>query len=372
MKAEWALKTFDDVLEIRNGKNQREVESESGEFPIFGSAGNVMGYATSYICEAGTTIIGRKGNINTPIFATTKFWNVDTAFGLAAKPCLNDKFLFYYCLSYDFSLLNRGTTIPSLVKSELLHIQIPLPPLPEQHRIVTLLDQAFDQIATAKANAEANLRNARALFESHLQGVFERRGDGWEIKSLKELTTTLGDGLHGTPIYSEDGDYHFINGNNLMDGKIEFKLSTKKVSIDEFIKYKKNLTDRTILVSINGTLGNVAFYNGEKVILGKSACYFNLKSGIEKNYIKHLLLSPYFFDYAHREATGATIKNVSLKTMREFDIPLPPLIEQQKIVFELDSLNVKIQRLEALYQQKLTALEALKKSLLHQAFSGLL
>jgi type I restriction enzyme S subunit len=123
MKSGWKTKCFDDVLEIRNGKNQRAVESDQGKYPIYGSAGNVMGYATSYICEAGTTIIGRKGNINTPIYSETCFWNVDTAFGLVAKAELDKRFLYYFCLSYDFSLHNRGTTIPSLVKSDLLQIR---------------------------------------------------------------------------------------------------------------------------------------------------------------------------------------------------------------------------------------------------------
>ena len=184
-KAGWETKTFGKVLKIRNGRNQREVESADGEFPIYGSAGNVMGIATDYICEAGTTIIGRKGNINSPIYADTRYWNVDTGFGLAAKAGMDSRFLYFFCLSYDFSAHNRGTTIPSLVKSELLNISIPVPPLDEQQRIVGLLDEAFEGLATAKANAEKNLQNARALFESHLQSVFTQRGPGWRSGSLK-------------------------------------------------------------------------------------------------------------------------------------------------------------------------------------------
>ena len=176
---------------------------------------------------------------------------------------------------------SQGAAIQNVASVKILkEIEIPLPPLHEQQRIVALLDEAFAAIAQAKANAEQNLKNAKELFESYLKTVFDNKDDSWEEKTLKELTTHLGDGLHGTPKYTIDGDYHFINGNNLKDGVIEFKSSTKKVSIEEFNQHKKNLTDRTILVSINGTLGNIAFYNNEKIILGKSACYFNMKENV--------------------------------------------------------------------------------------------
>jgi type I restriction enzyme S subunit len=367
----WEVKKFNDVLNIRNGRNQRDVKSETGAYPILGSAGNVMGYANSYICEAGTTIIGRKGNISNPIYVNTPFWNVDTAFGLSPKTGLHHKFLYFYCLNYDFAALNRGTTIPSLVKTELLEITIPIPPLPEQQRIVDILDEAFAGIDTAIANTQQAISNAKELFDTELNRIFSQRGEGWEVKTIKELTTVLGDGLHGTPKYTNNGEYYFINGNNLTDGLIELKENTKRVSVDEYNKYKKNLTDRTVLVSINGTLGNVAFYNGENIILGKSACYFNLKDNINKHFVKYVLTSPYFLKYAHKEATGATIKNVSLKTMREFIVSFPDSIhEQQRIVAKLDSLKEQTQALTDVYQQKLAALQELKQSLLHKAFTG--
>ena len=285
----------------------------------------------------------------------------------------SNKYLYYLTKTAFFKdSLNSHLTgqQPNYGYSHYSKIQIPLPPLLEQKRIVAILDEAFAAIAKAKANAEQNLKNSKELFESYLQGVFENKGDGWEKRTLKELTSHLGDGLHGTPKYTTEGDYYFINGNNLTDGVIEFKSSTKRVSFEEYNKHKKNLTDRTILVSINGTLGNVAFYNNEKIILGKSACYFNMKDGIDKNYIKYVLSSSYFLKYAHKEATGATIKNVSLKTMREFIVPLPSLKQQQVIVQNLDALSDETKKLEAIYQQKINDLEELKKSVLQKAFSG--
>ncbi|MBL7691331.1 MAG: restriction endonuclease subunit S, partial [Flavipsychrobacter sp.] len=192
MREGWEVTHLGDVIDIRNGKNQKDVISDSGDYPIMGSAGTVMGYATDFICEAGTTIVGRKGNISKPIYVSERIWTVDTAFGFYPKneTVIDKKFIFYLCLNIDFESMNRGTTIPSLVKTDLQKIEIPLPPLAEQQTIVSILDEAFAAIAKAKAKAEQNLKNARELFESYLQGVFENRGEGWEEKTLKEIGVT--------------------------------------------------------------------------------------------------------------------------------------------------------------------------------------
>ena len=159
---------------------------------------------------------------------------------------------------------------------------------------------------------------------------------GWVWTTLSEITSIIGDGLHGTPQYDIFGNYFFINGNNLVNRTIVIKEGTKKVSDDEYVKYRKPLNERTILVSINGTIGNVGTYNGEKIILGKSACYFNLLPDISKSYICNIIESDYFRKYAFKSATGSTIKNVPLKAINDFYIPLPPLQEQRRIVESIE------------------------------------
>lgn len=164
----------------------------------------------------------------------------------------------------------------------------------------------------------------------------------WKTVKLEEVVDILGDGLHGTPKYSDDGEYYFINGNNL-DGKIIVNEKTKRVGLEQYLKYKKDLNDRTLLVSINGTLGKVAEYGGEDIILGKSACYFNVKKDVNKKYIKYILLSDIFKHYIHNYSTGTTIKNLGLKQMRKFKFPLPNIEEQEKIANILSSLDDKIE-----------------------------
>lgn len=198
--------------------------------------------------------------------------------------------------------------------------------------------------------------------------------ENWVWVRLNEIVSLLGDGIHGTPDYTIGGEYAFINGNNLNNGEIYLKDNTKYVNKIEFEKYKKNLNEKSVLVSINGTLGNVAFYNNEKVILGKSACYFNLMDGIDKNYIKIIIQSKFFLDYAIKFATGTTIKNVSLKSMREFVLPLPPIAEQQRIVEKLEQILPQLDRLQA-DENKLHAIQTafprrMQASLLQAAIEG--
>ena len=162
--------------------------------------------------------------------------------------------------------------------------------------------------------------------------------ESWAWCRLSYLVSLLSDGIHGTPSYSDSGPYYFVNGNNLKDCRIIIKDSTKRVSAEEYEKYKKPLNENTILVSINGTIGNIGYYNNEPIILGKSACYFNLLLNDLKEYITTCLKSPYFLLYALENATGTTIKNVSLKAMNDFIIPLPPLAEQKRIVAKLEQL----------------------------------
>ena len=176
----------------------------------------------------------------------------------------------------------------------------------------------------------------------------------WELTNLQEVTTKIGDGLHGTPKYDENGEYYFINGNNLRQGRIEFKDDTKKINFQEYQKVKKELNNQTVFVAINGTLGNVGLYNGEKIALGKSACYLNVNENIEKLFIRYVLENNSFQSYAQRFATGATIKNLGLKAVRDYEFNLPPIQTQKRIADILsaydDLIENNLKRIKLLEQ----------------------
>ncbi|WP_335942629.1 restriction endonuclease subunit S [Fusobacterium polymorphum] len=193
--------------------------------------------------------------------------------------------------------------------------------------------------------------------------------DSWVWVYNKSLTEIIGDGLHGTPNYDSNGEYYFINGSNLKNLKIEISDETKKINRIEYEKYKKKLGNSTILLSINGTLGNIALYKDEKIVLGKSAAYLNYSVTEVIPFIIFLLKTPYFKLFCEENYTGSTIKNIPLSALRNFLVPLPPLEEQQEIVRILDEVLENENKVKELLELE-ERIDILEKSILHKAFKG--
>lgn len=193
---------------------------------------------------------------------------------------------------------------------------------------------------------------------------------GWVWCRLEDVTSVIGDGLHGTPQYNPNGAYYFVNGNNLSNRQIIIKNNTKRVSEEEYMKYKKPLNEHTILVSINGTIGNIGTYSNEQIILGKSACYFNITPFLVKEYMCYVIESNYFQKYALLSATGSTIKNVPLKAINEFYVPIPPVSEQKRIVSEIDYLLAFINKVEEGRENLQNTVQSAKFKILGLAIHG--
>ena len=151
----WCLCKISSVVDIVNGKSQKNVESSTGKYPIYGSGG-IIGKAMEYTCLAGSTIIGRKGTINHPIFVEENFWNVDTAFGMKANnQILEDKYFYCFCLYFDFSKLDKSSALPSLTKTAIGNLILPIPPLAEQQRIVAKIEELFAQLDKIESSLQA-------------------------------------------------------------------------------------------------------------------------------------------------------------------------------------------------------------------------
>ncbi|WP_188036691.1 restriction endonuclease subunit S [Pseudomonas sp. EZ-C24] len=232
-------------------------------------------------------------------------------------------------------------------------------------------DDLLVKIATeiAQLHSEGKIRKPKSIIPVSTEDAAFEAPQGWKWLRLSQITRQLGDGLHGTPIYNQDGEFHFVNGNNLKGGKIVIKPETKTVSETEYSKHKKPLDEQSLLVSINGTIGNVAFYNSEKIVLGKSACYLNLANGVSKHFVRLLIEAPGFMKYALKSATGTTIKNLGLKAMNDYPIALPPLNEQHRIVAKVDQLMALCDQLKNRLTQARQLNEQLASTLVEQALA---
>ena len=271
-------------------------------------------------------------------------------------------YLFRYITSDIFTQhlmkLTTGANYPAVRDLDVRDSTIPLPPKSTQIEIVSELDKINELIRLKKEQLKDFDNLAQSLFYEMFGDPVENE-KGWDVKKLKDISREIGDGLHGTPEYSEvDTGCYFINGNNLENGTIVIKENTKMVSEKTKTKHYIEMDDFTILVSINGTLGKVAFYNGENVILGKSACYIKLEAYNDKKYIFELLKSDYFKRCAENECTGTTIRNVSLKSMRNFRCPLPPLPLQRLFAQRIE----QIEREKSEVQKSIQDLETLLAS----------
>ena len=341
---------FDDILEIKNGRNQKNVENPNGKYPIYGSGG-IMGYADDYICEADTVIIGRKGSINNPIYVEEPFWNVDTAFGLSAKrEILMPRYLYYFCQYFDFERLNKAVTIPSLTKSDLLKIELKLPTIETQKKIVDRLIKV-EQIIQLK---KRELQKLDTLVKSRFAEMF---GDpiqnpyNWSIKSLLEMGyckngMNFHTGDSGIELYCLGvGDF---KNYSIIDGTDQLS----KISLNEMPPAESMLQN-----------GDIVFVrsNGNKDLVGRCVLVYphdvqTTYSGfciryrltsreVNKNYLLRVLKT----DSMRKQMTGrgANIQNLNQKTLATLNIPIPPIELQNQFadfVASIDKSKSKIQK----------------------------
>jgi type I restriction enzyme S subunit len=319
----------------------------------------------SVIISLGATI-GQVGIAKIPVSTKQGISGI-----IVNEKLLKPEFLVYY-LNFKKELIQKaatGATIKEIRPTKLADIlEFPLPPLPEQKRIVSILDECFAAIDKAKANAEQNLKNAKELFESYLQGVFEN--GNWETKKLNEITEVK-DGTHDSPKYIKEG-IPFVTQKNIKPNGLSFD-DTKFITETDHEKFYKrsNVTYGDILISMIGAnRGMAAIVDDKRVFSIKNVGLIKSSKNINMNYLLYYLKSSLAMKYVLYMSNGGAQEFVGLTALRSFPIPYPSLNEQNEIVKKLDALILEAKKLEAIYQQKANDLDELKKSILQKAFAG--
>lgn len=245
------------------------------------------------------------------------------------KEVLNTKYYYYVCSSYYL----RKNTYERHFK-HLRKCLLPLPPLEVQKEIVRLLDDFTAKTAELQAELNKEYEARKKQYEYYRDNLLLHNSHSKEVK-LGEVAT-IGDGLHSTPKYDDNGSYYFINGNNIKNGALYLTSNTKRCSESEYSKHKKYIPKSTVMMSINGTIGSVGIYNNEPIILGKSIAYFITTEQLSDKFLYHYLQTSKASTYFRNHVTGSTIKNLGLKALRDFQIYLPPIIDQKSIIQKLD------------------------------------
>lgn len=361
MRKGWEYKRWKEVLTIINGKNQSAVVDANGEYPIYGSGG-IMGYANNWLCPENCVIIGRKGNINKPIFVETKFWNVDTAFGLNANiEYLLPKFLFYFCLDYNFERHNKAVTIPSLTKADLLKIDIPLPPKSTQLAIVSELDKINELIRLKKEQLKDFGNLAQSLFYEMFGDPVENE-KGWEVKKLGDVCSI---GTGSTPNrknkdFYENGTYPWVKSTevcNLPIYSVEEYITEEALKNSNCTLYPQN----TILMAMYGqgkTRGQIGLLKIKACTNQAVAAIIPTKEVVDEIFLcQHLML---MYEHIRNMARGGNQANLNLSIVKSIQIILPPLPLQhlfaqriEQIEREKSEVQKSIQDLETLLASRM-------------------
>ncbi len=358
------------LCSIKSGKSDTQDAVEGGAYAFFDRSRTIK-RSTRYLFDCEALIIPGEGTEFLPKHFKGKFDLHQRAYALFDfVPRMDVKFLYYFLhyLSDYFPRVAVGATVKSLRLRHFEQLPVSITGLPEQQRIVGILDEAFDGIATAKANAEKNLQNARALFESHAYTVFTQRGEGWVEKAFSdicEISSVLVD-----PRRKEYLDLPHVGGANIASKTGEV-IEVKTAREEGLISGKFAFDETMVLYSkIRPYLMKVARPKFRGLC---SADIYPLspKAGqLDRDYLFHLLLSPGFTEYANAGSARAGMPKVNRGHLFAFRVHLPSMAMQRYCAANLGALHEETQRLESIYQHKLEALEMLKKSLLHQAFTG--
>ena len=365
MREGWTYKKLGEICEIICGQDYKKVESPDGKYPIYGTGG-IMGYANDFKCPAYSIIVGRKGNINNPIYVEENFWNVDTAFGIVpSKACLASKFFFYFCQNYDFSKHNVAVTIPSLRRIDLLKIPIPVPPLSEQQRIVNELDLLSSIIDKKKAQLKEYDQLAQSIF-------FDMFGDpvsnekGWEVMRLGDEFEVSSGGTPSTKKseYWDDGNISWI-GSNMCQNQIIFENDGKYITKEGLEHssaklYKKGFV---LIALVGATIGKVALLNFATTT-NQNIAGVNVPSNkdFDPMFVFYLIQSMYCF---FENIGDGKFKMANLSFVRSLPIIKPSYEIQQSFASKIEA----IERQKALVQQSITEAETLFNSRMDYYFN---
>ncbi len=402
MKRGWEVKKLGEVLTIERGGSPRPIEKYITNAPdginwikisdatasdkfIYETKEKITrdGLHKTRIVNEGDFILSNSMSFGRPYIMKTTGCIHDGWLVLKqnGKKIFETEFLYYLLSSpfvfQQFNSKAAGSTVRNLNIALVSSVDVPIPPLPEQQRIVAILDEAFAAIAKAKANAEQNLKNAKELFESYLQSVFENKGEDWKETALNnEIDLLVGFAFKSKEYTEMEDDVLLLRGDNIMQGNLRWDNAKRwrKSEYEDFKKYQLQENDIVLAmdrpwVKAGLKVARLSKNDLPALLVQRTAC-LRTKSKLDNSFLFYLLKSKGFMSYLIDVQTGIGVPHISGQQILDFKFNKPSINLQQIIVQKLDALSAQTKKLEAIYQQHLNDLEELKKSILQKAFNG--
>jgi type I restriction enzyme, S subunit len=368
MSEQWPVKTLGEVISLEYGKPlSKEDRDPDGQFPVYGANGE-KARSNKFYHSKPTIIVGRKGSAGELNLSKEKFWPLDvTYFVTFDEGKYEMKFLYYLLQSLNLPSMARGVK-PGINRNDVYAIEVRIPSLEEQQRIVKILDEALDNIDNAKLQAQMNLQGAYGIFTSFLDTIINDTNNDWKDTVLGD-EYDVRDGTHDSPKYHEEGHYLMTSKNLKREGLTYAKAKFISPTDYQQINKRSKVDKGDVLLAMIGTIGNPVLIEEEPDFAIKNVALFKVgkKNG---KFLKYLLQSKSNMEKMLRDASGTTQRFVSLRYLRGFPIKLPSDEDQHLIVKKLDKLFDNTEQLAKKYTAESENLEELKQSILQEAFNG--
>lgn len=377
----WSMRQLGDICEILDRKRKpiTKRNRKPGPYPYYGATG-ILDYVADFIFDDKLVLIGEDGakwgaGDNSAFKVSGKVWVNNHAHVLKPKSeIILDDWIVYYLNFKDLSDYISGMTVPKLNQGQLKQILIPVPPLEEQKRIVTMLDEAFADIKKAQELTEQNLKNARELFDSYLSQTFESRTKEWHKQKFGEVCHFVRGPFGGAlkkSIFKPEGFAVYEQQHAIYDQFQDIRYFVDGEKFEQMSRFE--LLPGDLIISCSGTMGKIAIAppNIKRGIINQALLKLTPKPGITAQFLKIWMESPNFQREIESRAQGAAIKNMaSVKVLKDIFIPIPSAVVQHEIVDLHDRLKTLTSSLESNYMTKLSELSKLKESILSQQFQG--
>lgn len=389
---DWGIVRLKDCLEINNGKDYKDIETDETGYPVIGSGGQ-FAYARKYLHDGTAILLGRKGTIDKPLYIEGKFWTVDTMFYGVPKSGIHAKFIYYVALQIPFGLYSTNTALPSMTQTDLQNHHFVMPPLDEQTQIADFLDKKVAQLDKVKSLLEEQIKTLEdyrqsLIYETVTKGLDKtvplkdsgvdwigQIPEGWGVKPIKYLVSTpVTDGPHETPTLYDEG-IPFLSAESVKNGILDFRYKRGYISETAHIIFSRKVSPQKndiFIVKSGATTGNVGIVNTDEIFdIWSPLALVRTRSDLaNQKFIYYFMLSDAFTKQIQNKWSFGTQQNIGMGVIEKIKLVVPPLGEQTPIADFLDKKTEQINQMIAIKKEQIENINKQRQTLIYDYVTG--